>query len=208
MTNNLPKALIFDWDNTLVEGWSKIQYAINSVFRHYNMPEWDLKTVAARAHRSARDSFPEYFGDETENALKIFYDSYKACELVPAELDGAEETLQLLDDASIFMAIVSNKNGDLLRKEVEEKSWDKYFSKVIGATDCREDKPSVIPMLEIIAGQNWDASEIWFMGDTKVDVEFARNFGCKAITYGIGNENNADMHFDTHSDLHEFLKST
>lgn len=208
MQNKLPKAIVFDWDNTLVEGWSKIQFALNSVFRHFNLPEWDIETVAANAHRSARDSFPEKFGENAEEALKIFYNSYKKCQIIPEALDQSEEMLKLVNDMNIYSAILSNKNGDLLRTEVAEKKWGQYFSEIIGATDCDEDKPSIIPMQKALSGvDRFEPKDIWFVGDTKVDVEMARNYGCVSVVYGENKDLDHDIYFKNHNQLQSYLKN-
>ena len=37
-----PRAVIFDWDNTLVDSWVCIRESYNMTFRHFGMPEWSL----------------------------------------------------------------------------------------------------------------------------------------------------------------------
>ncbi|MFT5702654.1 MAG: phosphoglycolate phosphatase [Rickettsiales bacterium] len=33
--NNFPKAIIFDWDNTLVDSWSVIHFALNKTMEKW-----------------------------------------------------------------------------------------------------------------------------------------------------------------------------
>ena len=54
-----PETILFDWDNTLVDGWAAIQHGLNVTFREFGMPEWDRETVLARVRGSlARYAVP------------------------------------------------------------------------------------------------------------------------------------------------------
>ena len=71
-----PRAILFDWDNTLVDTWPLIHAALNQTLRHMQHPEWSLEKVRANVKKSMRESFPEMFGDRWEVAAKHYQDSY------------------------------------------------------------------------------------------------------------------------------------
>lgn len=210
MKNSLtkPKAIVFDWDNTLIKTWPKIHFAINATLKHFKMSEWDLETVMARMHKSTKESFPEFFGeDKFEEAIEVYY---KAFDLYSEDVnlfDGAQETLKLISNMGIYLAIVSNKRGAALRNEVREKDVDEYFSNVVGSGDCKEDKPSVLPLLATLRGNEFKPQDIWFVGDTEIDMKMARKFGCAAIAYGANDRMDCDLHFKNHTVLQVFLKN-
>ena len=54
-----PDAIIYDWDNTLVDTWPLIKNAINQTLREMNREEWSLEKVRDSVHKSMRESFPE-----------------------------------------------------------------------------------------------------------------------------------------------------
>jgi phosphoglycolate phosphatase len=58
-----PRAVIFDWDNTLVNTWPIIHDALNKTFAEHSLPLWEFEKTKARVRKSMRDSFPEIFGD-------------------------------------------------------------------------------------------------------------------------------------------------
>ena len=58
-----PKAVIFDWDNTLVDTWPLIHRAINTTMNAMGKEEWSLQKVKDTVHKSMRESFPGIFGD-------------------------------------------------------------------------------------------------------------------------------------------------
>ena len=63
------------------------------------------------------------------------------------------------------LAVVSNKQGMVLREEAERLGWDRYFHRLIGANDAPEDKPSVLPLRMALEGSGIGLGpEVWFVG--------------------------------------------
>src|SRR5581483_9703942 len=52
----LPTVLLYDWDNTLVDGWAAITAALNAVFAAYGMPAWTREETRGRARVALRES--------------------------------------------------------------------------------------------------------------------------------------------------------
>ena len=57
-----PRAILFDWDNTLVDSWETIHEALNVVMAAMGRPLWSLHETKARVRLSLRESFPLHFG--------------------------------------------------------------------------------------------------------------------------------------------------
>ena len=68
-----PRALLFDWDNTLIDSWLALHHAIKATFEALGREPWTLDETRARVRASARDSFPILFGAQAEEATAIFY---------------------------------------------------------------------------------------------------------------------------------------
>ena len=185
---NSPKIILFDWDNTLVNSWNKLHKCINHTFRHFSVPEWSLEETKANMHISLVDSFPKVFGERWIEAKQLYYNCYdKIYSDIPVDpLKDAELLLKELQINNIGLGIVSNKCGDFLRKEVEALKWKQYFNAVIGSTDAAKDKPNPDPVFLALSKipQKAIAKEIWFVGDTIVDMECAVNSGCYPIFFG------------------------
>ena len=64
-----PAAIIWDWDNTLVDGWAAIAGGLNAAFAAFGLPLWTTEEVRGRVRRSLRESFPEMFGAVLRLAL-------------------------------------------------------------------------------------------------------------------------------------------
>lgn len=185
MTLPKPAAIIFDWDNTLVDTWPMIHTALNMTMRYMEHPEWSFEKVKSNVTKSMRDSFPELFKDRWEEAAQHYQQSYRAIHLETIKpLEGAEQMLQRAATQAT-LGIVSNKRGDSLRKELAHLGWDKYFATAVGSGDAAHDKPAGDPVWMALAAMDIPrTAPVWFIGDTVVDIECAKNIGATAILYG------------------------
>ncbi len=178
-----PRAVIFDWDNTLVDSWPVIQDALNTTFRVYGLPEWDMVETRTKVRKSTRDSFPGLFGDVWEDAVKVFYDSYEeihAAAVQPAA--GAQDLLETLSGQGIYLGVVSNKRGDYLRKEADNLDWSRHFGTLVGAMDAERDKPDPAPVhMALKSGGIPAGPDVWFVGDADIDLNCAVNAGCVPV---------------------------
>ena len=179
----LPKAALFDWDNTLVDTWPVIHEAMNTTLAAMGQPVWEMDETKSRVRRAMREAFPPMFGDRWEEARDIFYGRFREIHLERLEvLHGAEEALAAFADRGIYLGVVSNKMGDHLRKEVVHLGWQKYFGQIIGATDAARDKPALEPVEMALQGSGTIAGpNVWFVGDTEIDMECGHNAGCIKI---------------------------
>ncbi len=178
-----PAAVIFDWDNTLVDTWPVIHDSMNTTLEHMGFPLWSIDETKERVRRSLREAFPDLFGDRWEKARDIFYERFRKIHLERLEvLDGAENLLQSLHDKDIYLGVVSNKSGENLRREADHLGWCGYFGRIVGAMDAKNDKPAIEPVIMALQGSEIEpGSDVWFVGDTKIDMECAYNSGCLPI---------------------------
>ena len=183
MTLDRPSALIFDWDNTLVDSWGTIQAALNTMFAQMGHAPWTMAETQLKVRKSLRDSFPALFGDRWQEAQKLYLDAFEALHIERlAPLPDAEALLQAVAAKGHYLALVSNKTGRFLRREVAALGWDRYFAKVIGAGDAPRDKPDRAPVDMALDGSGIEAGpRVWFVGDTGIDMACARNAGCVPI---------------------------
>lgn len=178
-----PRAILFDWDNTLVDNWPVIQDAWNTTLTAMGHTPWTLAETRDRVRASLRDSFPRMFGDRWHEAEKIYYDTFAANHLRRLrEMPGAGAMLAGLAARGLYLAVVSNKQGRFLRLEADQLSWTGYFGRLIGAKDAPRDKPAVEPVDLALSGSAIPrGAEVWFVGDTDIDIACAVGAGCVPI---------------------------
>lgn len=186
MSLKLPKAILFDWDNTLVNTWPMIHEALVHTFTSMGVEPWPIEVTMKRVRKSMRDSFPELFGENWEKAGELYQNYYRSNHLARLEtLEGAEHILQTIKAAGIYCAVVSNKKARSLHKEVAHLGWGKYFHAVVGSDDAARDKPFADPVIKALEGSGIEPGpDVWFVGDSDIDLECARNTGCVPLLYG------------------------
>lgn len=198
-----PRALLFDWDNTLVDNWATIHDALNHTLVHMGHEPWTEAQARLRVRASARDSFPTLFGERWEEARDVFYARFMDKHLDTLRpKTGAKELLRTAHAAGLFLAVVSNKRGDLMRAEAARLGWDALFGALVGADDAKKDKPDPAPVCLALRGSGIRCGpEVWFVGDTAIDTTTARNAGCTAVLIGAGEEEGTEWTYQE-PDLH------
>ncbi len=182
-----PLAVLWDWDNTLVDGWAAIGAGLNAAFAAFGLPAWTEAEVKARVRRSLRESFPEIFGAAGwERARDIFYAEVEARHLdVLQPMPGALAAIEAVAAAGIPQGVISNKQGPLLRAEAAHLGWAPRFRVLLGAGDAAADKPDPAPFRLALAACDLPASPaVWYVGDTGLDMQAARAAGCTAVLLG------------------------
>jgi phosphoglycolate phosphatase len=180
-----PACILWDWDNTLVDGWAAIEHGLNVTFRDFAMPEWDRTTVLARVRGSLRDTFPGMFGAEWERARDVFYAAVRSCHLdVLNPMPGAAAAIRAAGRIGP-QGVISNKQGPLLRAEAAHLGWTDAFATLVGAGDAAADKPDPAPFaLALAACGVIPGLAVWYVGDTALDMQAARAAGCTAVLVG------------------------
>ncbi len=178
-----PKAVVFDWDNTLVDSWTTIHAALEVTFNAMGHVPWTLQETRDRVRYSMRESFPKLFGDDWERAGEIFYEAFERLHLERlTPTSGASDMLRTFHDAGLCLAVVSNKTGRYLREEATHLGWDGYFHNIVGAGDAARDKPAEDPIHMALAGSDIAAGPaVWFVGDSDVDMEIAHRTNCVPV---------------------------
>lgn len=212
-----PRAILFDWDNTLVNTWPLIHSALNMTLRHMDHPEWTYDRVRREVKQSMRDSFPVMFGERWKEAAKHYQTSYRSLhldQLVP--LADVTAMLEAIARPAVFVGVVSNKQGETLRKEIAHLGWAHYFDVAVGASDAARDKPHPDPVLLALRDSGISpAADVWFVGDTSIDIDCANATGCTPILFGDCTEDWINesthpyaAHVPTHADFRALVVGT
>ncbi|HRJ11970.1 MAG TPA: HAD hydrolase-like protein [Alphaproteobacteria bacterium] len=211
-----PRAILFDWDGTMVDTWKAIIAAYNITRIAMGMDPWDETTARHNIRKSWRDAFPEVFGDRWEEASKIYREQYGALNQDHIEpMRGAFELLDDIKQLGIYCAVVSNKSGPFLREEVKYFNWGQHFTCVVGAGDAKRDKPHGDPVLMALGASGIiPGPDVWFVGDTGMDMQTAYATGCTPILVSGFNLRQGELEnypphaeFDDLYSLHDALRA-
>lgn len=201
-----PAALLFDWDNTLVDSWDLLHRCMNATLSAMGHEPWSAAEVRERMRASLRDAFPALFGERWQDARSVYYESFERFHLDHLRpLPGAEELLRQARDAGLYLAVVSNKTGRYLRQEVAHLGWQDLFGTVVGAQDAPADKPDPVVVRMALEPSGLAAGRhVWFVGDTDIDMRCAVNAGCHPVLIGDGQQDDFSM-FDPMARFHDLI---
>ncbi|QKX02055.1 HAD family hydrolase [Wolbachia endosymbiont of Dirofilaria (Dirofilaria) immitis] len=208
---NSSLAVVFDWDNTLVDIQGNISNAVN-----YTLGSMGCNNKAANknSYKSERNYMIDLSSDQWEKVNQIYryLDSTLLQNITLNQ--GVGKMLQKLKSHNIYLAIVSNKKNINLRKEVAYLKLESYFKRVVGSCDTAEDKPSAIPLLFALEESILPISRenVFFVGDSITDILCAQNANCLPIIYGQSISGYEDLlcfqHFDKLTDfIIKYLKN-
>lgn len=210
-----PRAVIFDWDDTLVDNWNVAVQSLNAALVAMGEQPWSEEEARRRSGPSARDLFTQLFGDRWQEADRVFYDTFTRLIMTNIRVhEYAEDILRALADGEVYLAVVSNKRGPLLRKEVEYARFAEYFNSVVGAGDAPSDKPHPAPVLLALKDSGIEPGpDVWFIGDSHTDMQCAISAGCTPILIetkvppeDLLIKNPPARRFKKHDELMEFVR--
>lgn len=179
-----PKAVIFDWDDTIVNTWRIIHAAINVTLRHMGHAPWTDDEARQRIGPPARVLFTELFGaDKWQEADAVFIQAYADSIVGNIRVhDGAEDMLRHFQSCNIPLVCLSNKRGPVLRREVAHLGFDPYFVNIVGTGDAPQDKPDVAAVHFALVPTGIAAGvDVWLVGDGATDMICAHSAGLTPI---------------------------
>lgn len=178
-----PDVLVWDWDNTLVDAWGGVQAALNATFAEFGLPAWSRAETLERVRGALHESFPAVFGAAWQRAAESFRAHHARLQL--EHLAPMPGVAAVLAGFAGKQAVVSNKEGAPLRREVAHLGWSKRFGVVVGADDASAAKPDPAPIWYALAAIGArPGPSIWYIGDTGVDMLAARAAGVTAVLLG------------------------
>lgn len=177
-----PRAVVFDWDNTLVDTWGILHRALNATLVEMGHAPWSLAETRARLRHSVRDGFPRLFGERAGEAERVFYAAFEAESRAGlTALPGAAALLDTLWARGVPMGVLSNKRGEHLRREIGWLGWDAFFVRAVGAGDASGDKPAPAALAAALPAAGPADTRVWLAGDTDIDLEAAHAAGCLPV---------------------------
>lgn len=134
--------------------------------------------------------------------MDIYYEELSKIHLQSLQpMDGCEDILDYFAEEQIPMAVVSNKNGEILRKEIAHLGFDFYFTAAVGCFDTPQDKPHPEPLFEALRKSSLSPGlDIWYVGDNAIDYTCALEAGCYPIIIDSNPPENKSYTLGHHTD--------
>lgn len=173
------RAVLFDWDGTLLDSCAADTRAYISVFhtlginwgirefnRHYS-PDWHN---VYRAARLPRTKWPE-----ADRLWSLAYEKES-----PVLMPGARNVVQRLS-RDFTLAIVSSGNRRRVRRQLRAFGLADYFSACVCSEDAPKRKPHPAPLELALKRLRMEPQNCVFVGDTAEDTEMSRRAGVRSV---------------------------
>ncbi len=213
------KAFIFDLDGTLIDSLTDIALCANKVLEEFKLPTHsieDYKTfVGGGAEVLIENCTPKNSSEELIQKVleqfKIVYDQNLQGNTQP--YDGVYELLERLKNQNCKLGVLSNKPHKFTLKYVEQFFSSYNISEAHGQKENVPKKPNPIGAINIAKAFDIAYEDIYFIGDSDVDMKTAKNAGMIAVGVRWGFrgveeliENGADFIVDTPLDILNLLE--
>lgn len=189
------KGIVFDLDGTLVNTLDDLKNAINNALKTLNYPfsyslEETKKLIGSGTKNLCRRAIASLsLGEEkVEELFCEFTKQYNEHQLDNARLyDGVLDTLRLLKEKNIKVAVLSNKVHHNTKEILSCLCKNFDFDYVLGQVSYFPLKPDPTSLNYIISKLGLNKEEILYVGDSDTDMKTGRNAKVKicAVTYGF-----------------------
>lgn len=174
------KAVVFDWDGTLVDTAESTFHTYRKTFADYGIA-FDRETYARIYAPCGDDMFralglpPEQWAEADERWLSHF--AGQRVELLP----GARESLALVAERGIPRAIVSSGTRVRILRELVEHQLEPHFTHAVCGGDTPNRKPHPEPLLVCLDRLGVDPADAAYIGDSAEDVRMSKAAGVYVI---------------------------
>ena len=206
----MSKAIIFDFDGTLVDSEQAIYECFQSITKHI-APERERHAKNILIGPPLRDTASEILGPEHQDLLDEFvqlfitmHDEQVIRHTHP--YPDVIEVLKKLHNKNIPMAVATNKRLAPTKKLIDHFGWNEYFS-LIECSDSQSEMRNKDAMIQDIINQNESFQGSFFVGDTVNDGLSANLNQLTFIKacYGYGRDQDWTK-VNIYSEIHQFIE--
>lgn len=185
------RAIIFDWDGTLMNSEARIVDAIQMAARECGLEvlPYDVskQIIGLSLENAILGLYPQLDQAMVVAMSEAYTQSFleqSDVEMVP--FDGAEVLLLNLKQSGLITAIATGKSRKGLNAVLEETGFGVYFDMTRTPVESAS-KPDPLMLQQILQEFDLDVCDAVMVGDTSFDMEMAQNIGMDrvALTHGV-----------------------
>jgi phosphoglycolate phosphatase len=177
-------AILFDWDNTLVNTWPTIVECYRDTFTALGQTPWTAQEVRDRAHGSLRDAFPRCSASAPARPRR--------CSTRPstASISSGWSRCRAPSAAGARAPRLLRRRGEQQgRRQPARRAGPSRLGaldiRAVGAKDCPRDKPAPDPIFLALDGTGIAPDHtVWMVGDTPADLKCAHAAGVLPVYFG------------------------
>lgn len=185
------KLAVFDLDGTLIDAFQDIADAANYILRSNGRPELSVEEVKQFVGKGARVLVQGILGTDDPAVIEPNYQKlvryYESAEETRATFyPGILEAVDTLRASGVRTAVISNKPDSVTKKVMEVMGAREKFDYIHGESPRFPRKPAPDAMWHVMEEAGVKPEETIMVGDTAVDLEFARASGVRMIAVPWG----------------------
>ncbi|MEE9322907.1 MAG: HAD family hydrolase [Candidatus Aenigmarchaeota archaeon] len=182
------RLVVFDLDGTLIDSAGAIMKSINVTFSEIGLGPYEWERDIVRFFGKPFEEWAKtllkeagkYSGGNVERISNKMWDNYAKIGVKHAKLmPGTLEALEALKKRGIKLAVATNMRSRHAKVFFSHFGLGKYFEKVCTVSDVGKGKPHPEQLERIMKDTGFERNETLMVGDSKSDLEFARNSGVK-----------------------------
>lgn len=184
------KAILFDFDGTLVNSAPGIVKTMEQVFTEMNVEvptEEAMRATIGLPLRLALKELGHLDDKRADDATELYRALFPVYEVgYVTVFPDVTETLMSLKEKGIRMAVVTSRDTVSLKLIADRRELTPFFETYVTGADGFPPKPAPDMVLELLKRMKLKEDEVLVVGDTTFDIDMGNSAGCKtvAVTYG------------------------
>ena len=189
------QAAIVDLDGTLVDTLGDFVEALNRTLTELRLPALTRQDIEPMIGKGSENLLLTALAHQGEpdpparlpHAWAAYQRHYHAVNGQYSDVfPGALEGLQVLRDAGLPLACLTNKPLAFAQALLRHKGLDEFFGQVFGGDSFERKKPDPLPLLKTCEALGTSPARTLMVGDSQNDGLAARAAGCPVVlvTYG------------------------
>jgi HAD superfamily hydrolase (TIGR01549 family) len=177
------RAILFDWDGTLVDSLGAFQHANAAVMAAFGLP-WDEAIYRRHYVPDWRLMYLKLGvpGDRLDEANELWHATFAQAEdVIP--FDGVPEALARLDRAGRRLGIVTAGDRAIVEPQLRRTGLGELLPVRVFGDDLAVHKPDPAPLRRALELLDLAAhpGEVAYVGDAPTDMRMARAVGVRAV---------------------------
>ncbi len=174
------KAVIFDFDMTLVNSVQAITRGLNKMAAHFNLRPVDENDTRRVMSLEAKDFWSALWGGYDKAWQDFFLAEVAAQERHYLEVTpGAAAVLERLKKGGLSLALATNR--DNAWAALASIGLARYFDTAVGSGDVSRGKPAPDMLLLAMDQMRADPAQTFYIGDAVFDMQAAARAGIRGV---------------------------